>query len=202
LAWVCVDFSRQTLCGEEPKKFSEKKESLMFKKMVIVLTIAATLPLSASADDGLVSNIGHLTMSDDSDGIDISLGALFFSVGYEFDQGGGFSVIPTARLGFGINNDTVRFLGIDVDVELESFLAFSLRGQYELDTGLYFFAEPSYANTEIEVSAFGESITDNAWEFGVGGGIGYQFGDGIGAEAAYETFDGTDVFSLSFRIAL
>ena len=85
--------------------------------------------------------------------------------------------------------------------ELDSFLAFSLRGQYDFQSGLYLYAAPSYARAEFTASAGGVSVSEDDWEFGIGGGAGYKFTDQFWGEVSYESYDGTDAFSLGFKVA-
>lgn len=93
-----------------------------------------------------------------------------------------------------------------MDVELDRFLALSLRGQFELDNGIYLFAAPVYSNAELTVSAsqggVSVSITEDSWEFGFGGGIGYNLSKTASAEVMYEQFDGTDAVSFGLKFNL
>lgn len=144
-----------------------------------------------------------MNLSDEDDGLDISLGGIVGSLGYKIKSGNNFYLIPEVRVGKGISDDSVSVLGVDVDVELDGFLALSLRGQFELDNSIYLFAAPTYANAEFTASASqggrSASATEDSWEFGVGGGAGYNFSKVVSAEVMYEQFDGTDVLSLGLK---
>jgi len=88
-------------------------------------------------------------------------------------------------------------------MELDRFIAFSVRGQYQSENGISLFLAPTYANAKFTASAskkgLSVSISDDSWEFGFGGGVGYSFNKTIGVEAVYESFDGTDVMSLGLK---
>ena len=104
------------------------------------------------------------------------------------------------RIGFGISDDTLSIPRYyDVKVELDSFLALSMRGEIEFNNGIYAFATPSYANAQITAISRGYSDTDDDWEFGIGGGAGYNLSDTASAELSYEQFDGTDVLTLGVK---
>ena len=149
-----------------------------------------------------VGGISYINLSDEDDGLAISLGGVVGSLGYKIKSGNNFYLIPEVRIGTGISDDSVSY-PVDVDVELDGFLALSLRGQFELDNGVYLFAAPTYDNAEftVTVSDGGQSAsaTEDSWELGVGGGVGYNFTKTASAEVMYEQFDGTDVFSLGLK---
>lgn len=177
------------------------------EKLVLGMLLASGSLTAMAAENepsnNWVGGISYINLSDEDDGLDISLGGVVGSLGYKIKSGNNFYLIPEVRIGTGISDDSVSYLGVDVDVELDGFLALSLRGQFELDNGVYIFAAPTYANAEFTASASqggqSASATDDSWEFGVGGGVGYNFTKTASAEVMYEQFDGTDVFSLGLK---
>ncbi|WP_114326892.1 outer membrane beta-barrel protein [Candidatus Colwellia aromaticivorans] len=164
----------------------------MFKKTALAILIAGT---SFSSLANWVGGVSYINLSDDEDGIDISLSGISGSLGYKIDSNTNFNFIPEVRIGTGISDDTVY----GVDVEMDSFIALSVRGQYSLENGVYLFAAPSYANVELTASYGGYSETDDSWEFGIGGGAGYKFNESTSAEFMYEQYDGTDVLSFGVK---
>lgn len=164
----------------------------MIKKSLLALALSGASFMSMA---NWVGGIGYVNVSDDISGKDISLGGITGSLAYKIDSENKFTFIPEVRIGTGIDDDTVY----GVKVEMESFIAFSLKGQYQLNEKAYLFAAPSYANLEIKASANGYSETDDEWEFGIGAGAGYQFSDTISGEISYEQFDGTDVISAGVK---
>jgi len=180
------------------------------KKLVLwVLLASTTLTVVANENNqsnNWVGGISYISLSDEEEGLDVSLGGIVGSMGYKAKFSDSFYIIPEARLGEGISDDSVSYLGVKTDVELSSFWALSLRGQIELQNNIYVFAAPTYANAKFSVTASknGErvTVTDDSWEFGVGGGLGYKFSEVISAEFLYEQFDGTDVLGLGFKFNL
>lgn len=173
--------------------------------MLLAISSSSIMAVESEPTNNWVAGISYMNLSDDSDGIDTSVGGITGSVGYKFKSGEIFYLIPEARVGIGVGSDSVSISGIDIDVELDRFLAFSLRGQFEFDNGIYLYVAPAYANAEYTATAsymgYTESASDDSWEFGVGGGVGYQFNKKVAAELRYEQFDGVDVlsFGVNFR---
>jgi len=163
----------------------------MFKKSLVVLSLL-TLPLTAAANWS--AGAGYANLSDD----DLSLGVIYGAVAYEFAQEGSkFSFMPELRLGTGIDDDKMN----SVKIEVNSFTALSVRGQYNHDNGVYVYAMPSYANLDVKASSRFGSASDDSWELGFGAGIGKKLNDKTSVEASYETYDGTDVFTVGFKYA-
>jgi hypothetical protein len=148
-------------------------------KKGIALLLLMLLPLSANAEWPVGG--GYYNVSDDEGGVDISVGAITGSVAYRFETESDFSVIPELRLGFGVGDDTV----LGVDVEIDRIVAFSVRGQFDFPSGAYVFAAPAYADIEVEASSGGASASESDSEFGFGGGVGFRFTDSAMAEVSY-----------------
>jgi len=167
----------------------------VLKKSLIALSFL-TLPLTASAN--WLTGGGYANFSAENDGTDVSIGTIFGSVGYELmPETSEFSFIPELRLGTGISDDTVE----SIKVEIERFTAFSVRGQYNYDNGVYLYVMPSYANLKVKASYNGHSDSDDDWEFGFGGGFGKKLNDNMRIEASFESYDDTDVFTVGFKYA-
>ncbi|MEO2266159.1 outer membrane beta-barrel protein [Pseudoalteromonas sp. YIC-656] len=172
----------------------------MFKKTVAALALIGT---SFASQANWQAGVGYVNLSDSPSGYDISLDGVYGSLGYKFKSSDNFYWVPELRLGTGIGDDTIdNYLAgsvLNTKLEMERYIALSLRGQYELDNGVYLYAAPSYANVEIKASGFGASLSEDEWEFGLGGGIGYNFSNNMAAELSYEQFDGVDVVSLAVK---
>lgn len=172
----------------------------MFKKTALAILIAGS---SFSSFANWVGGVSYFNLSDKDDGIEVSLSGISGSLGYKIDSDNNFYFMPEVRIGTGISDDSVSMYGVDVDVEMDSFIALSVRSQYELNNGVYLFAAPSYANLKVTASASqgsqSASETDDSWEFGFGGGVGYQFNESTSAELMYEQYDGTDVLSVGVK---
>ncbi|MFT4937226.1 MAG: opacity protein-like surface antigen [Paraglaciecola sp.] len=166
----------------------------MFKRN-LAFSLAAFLSFTANAS--WVGGVSYTSISDGDDGITIDLGAITASVGYQFQTSEQFSIVPEVRLGFGISDDEIS----GVELSLKRFLALSVRGEYALNEKFYVFAAPSYANLEVEASFDRFSNTEDAWEFGIGAGVGYQLSDTVNAEVSYENYDGSDVISAGLKFS-
>lgn len=171
-----------------PANILTNKDIMMLKKSLIALSLL-TLPLTASANWS--AGAGYANFSDDG----ISLDAAYASMSYLFPkQDGKFVVISELRYAAGISDDTVGGL----EIKLDNFTAFSMRGQYNYDNGMYLYAAPSLAQLSLNVKNAG-SIT--SWDLGLGAGVGKKLTDQASVEASYENYDGTDVFSVGFKYA-
>lgn len=171
--------------------------------ILISLLIVSTYSIAADEKNNWVGGTGYSYMTAGEDGIDFGVGSIFGSLGYRFNTGSNFYWIPEIRVGTGTSDDTVNIQNVNIDLELDSFLAVSLRTQYETGDGFYLFVSPSYANAKITASAsVGDqklSVTEDSWEFGIEAGGGYNFSDNISAELSYETFDNFNFISVGFR---
>lgn len=166
----------------------------MFKKALLAVCIAGA---SFSSFANWVGGVSYVNLSNDDGGADISLGGLTGSLGYQFDAQNGFYFTPELRVGTGISDDSVG----GIDVEMDRFVALSVRGQYSVNQQIYLFAAPSYANVELTASGAGVSSSSDDWEFGLGGGIGYQMTDAMSAEFMFEQYDEADLMSFGVKFA-
>ncbi|MGY6555486.1 MAG: outer membrane beta-barrel protein [Wenzhouxiangella sp.] len=149
--------------------------------------------MTGSALAGPTGSIGY-TQLVDVDGVD--LGAIYGSAGFEFDLGPNVSVTPELRVGFGVTDDTL----FGIDVELRRLYGLATRVNYNANNGLYLFATASYVNYEFKASAFGSSASEDTWEFGIGAGLGFYFTERLGLELQYENVDSEDVISAGLRL--
>jgi opacity protein-like surface antigen len=185
----------------------------MFKKTALALTL---LSLSLTTSANWQTGAGFANFSNSTDGDDLSLNIIYGSVAYKIENSGkDYFFMPEFRIGTGIGDDTLtetwsyqygytgysRVIRSDIKVEIERFIALSLRGQYNFSNGAYVYVVPSYANLKSKVDYAGESDSDDSWEFGVGAGVGYQLNKKISVEASYENYDETDLLSVGFKYA-
>jgi len=102
----------------------------MFKKTAFALTLLS-LTLTASASNWQVGG-GFGTLSENADDEDVSLNIIYGSVAYKIQKDdSNFFFVPELRLGKGIGDDSIS----DVTVDVERFIALSVRGQYEYGNG-------------------------------------------------------------------
>lgn len=168
------------------------------------LAAALTLAFSSSALADWNLSASYNNFSDDTDGIDISMGAVTAGLGYKYEYPNSkFSVMPELRIGTGVKDDDFVLwygdMGISATVEIKTFTALSVRGQYEISDSVSVFVQPVYANLDVEVSLYGESASDDEWDFGVGAGLIARANEQFSFEVSYERFDDTDVVSAGVR---
>tara|TARA_Y100000296_G_scaffold67947_1_gene80922 strand:+ start:1307 stop:1813 length:507 start_codon:yes stop_codon:yes gene_type:complete len=167
----------------------------MFKKAILT---AALVSVSMSASANWVLGVGYSNLSDDEGDIDISLGAIVASAGYNYAVNETFTLVPELRYGIGVSDDEIS----GVEIELDSFYALTLKGEFNVSDNVYAYVAPSYGKLELTASASGVSVSESSdWEFGFGGGLGYKFNPATSVEVSYETFDGSDVLSLGVKFA-
>ena len=175
----------------------------MNKTRVIVSLMAMALFTTATSaderDGGWVAGMGYTSFSESEDNVDISVGAIWGSLGYQIKATDKFYVTPEVKIGKGIGSDTIISGSTPIDVELDSYLAVSLRGEYDFQNGAYLFVAPTYAKGEFNVNVGSDFAESSSWEFGAGIGAGYNFSAGKKIEVAYESFDGTDMISLAVK---
>lgn len=181
------------------------------KNYVLAMLLSSTSSL-AMADDlnnpgKWIAGLGYLNLSGEiEDGEDISLGGVVASLGYKVGSEDGFYILPEVRLGVGGGGDSFSYLGTNVNVELDRFLAFSLRAQFDLESGMYLFATPTYANAKLSATVSNgfrsASVSNDQWDFGIGAGLGFQLSELILAEMMYENIDEIDIVSIGFKFNL
>jgi opacity protein-like surface antigen len=160
------------------------------KKILRVITLAALLPVTHGAIANWSTSAGYASFND------ISLGAVYGSVGYTF-QKDEFTIMPELRLGLGINDTT-----IDIDFggpndaqatyEIDNFVSASLRGQINVSETIGIFIQPSF-------SMLTTTIFESSSEFTLGLGASFEITESASIEAMYESFDRSDVLSLGIR---
>lgn len=169
---------------------------LLNKKFICGLFLAAGVSAQASAD----WNAGIAYSHFQEDEIDISLDGVTLSVGYEFAvEDSKFSFMPELRLGFGVGDDNISEFETNISVEIETYYGFTARGTYHASPNFYIFLQPSYVNLEVKASSMGMSATEDDWETGFGGGVGFVPMDNFMVEAIFEDFDGTNAISAGIR---
>jgi hypothetical protein len=163
------------------------------KSLTIVSLLAAS---SLASAQGWSFGAGYANYMEDDAGIDITLGAIYASAGYTYESGN-MSFMPEIRLGVGVSDDSIQ----GIDLEIDSLVIASIRGQYNVTDSFGVFLQPSYGRLEATASANGFSVTEDEWEFGFGGGASFQVSKSASIEALYEAFDEADVLSIAFRMS-
>jgi opacity protein-like surface antigen len=162
------------------------------KSLTIVSLLAASSFVSA---EGWNFGGGYANYMEDDAGLDISLDVIYASVGYTYDSGK-VSFMPELRLGVGVGDDSIQ----GVNVEIDTLLIASIRGQYNVTESFGVFLQPSYGHLEATVNFNGVSVSEDEWEFGFGGGASFQISESASIEAMYEAFAEADILSVGFRM--
>lgn len=147
------------------------------KKLLLASAIALA---SAASQAEYAAEIGYATLSEGN----LDLDAIYLVGAYEFESNTDYTSSVELMYGTGVGDDN--------GLELDSIYSIAYRGTFDFSNGAYVFFTPSYAKAETN---FGN--TD--WEFGIGGGVGYEFADGISGELQYEDIDDADFISAGIR---
>ncbi len=176
-------------------------------KTLLPACILSLFACTASAN--WVGGISYTHLSVEQSGISVDQAGLSGSLGYQIPlQKEGLSVIPEIRVGQSMGSSTVPRDGNQVRVRLESLTAFSVRVQYRLNgEKVYYFVAPAYGRIIYKIDKippspldkYADSETDDLWEIGVSGGLGYYIDDHIAAELVYEHLDKIGVVSVSLK---
>jgi opacity protein-like surface antigen len=127
---------------------------------------------------------------------------MYGSLAYKYENfDNGFFLMPELRLGTGVGDDSMNVSGNKVKIEIDSFMALSVRGQYDYRNGAYVYVMPSYANLDITASFNNQSASEDDWEFGIGAGVGYRINKKVSVEASYESYNDADFLSVGFKYA-
>lgn len=161
------------------------------------MTLAAT---SFSSLANWTGGVSYINISDNVGYSDISLGVVAGSLGYEFNTSEKFSLVPELRIGLGIKDDEFDWI-VDVDVEVERFVSFSVRGQYDFNNTWYAYAAPSYTNLELKASLDDYFDSADESEFGFSAGFGINLTETTAIEVTFEDFDGTNLVGAGLKFA-
>lgn len=159
-------------------------------KKLIVASILTALSFSSAAQ--WQGSINLSKMSED----DVDLNMVTFDAKYDFAPEQQMHWLAGVRYGVGQGDDVVGYIaGYDLKGEIDSFLAFDVRGQYESTDNVYLFTTLSYARAELTAKFRGNSVTDSENDAGFGVGLGYRLTDSAALEVSYQKFDDSNILS-------
>ncbi|WP_199608934.1 outer membrane beta-barrel protein [Flocculibacter collagenilyticus] len=167
----------------------------MFKRTLLTTLLAVT---SFSSSANWVTGVSYISFSQDIEEVtvsadDINMSLLAATLGYKFSVAENFYLIPELRLGTGISDDSLRVLGENVDLEIDSVKSAALKAQYEFSNNIYIFG--SYTHASLELSATSTSgfssysFTEEGSDSGFGVGAGYNFSEDFALEVSLESYD-------------
>ncbi|CAG4884917.1 Porin family protein [Georgfuchsia toluolica] len=139
-------------------------------KSIAVALVLATAATSASAQ--VYGEIGYSALNADGDGVDVDLGTLGATVGYEINKN--FAV--EAMIAGGVQDDDIQdplFGNINVDLK-HTYGAF-LKPKMNLGQNFEIFARLGWAKTKIEANGGGVTDSDSESDFAYGVGVQYSF---------------------------
>lgn len=159
--------------------FNGKKVGIdMFKRLVpVALAASLIVPGTALAQDGMegtwYAEGGYQHVMVDSDFVDVTMGALALTGGYEFANGIGIE----AMISQGILDEEFNIEGFDVDVGLGTSYGVGLKYTYEASETVGIFGKLRYTNFELEAEGGGITVSETDSEIGFGAGITFATND-------------------------
>ena len=167
----------------------------MKKYIIAIIFTLFAAPALANWTMGVAYS--NLSFSDDPD--DLSFNVATLNIGYVYrGEGSQFSFMPEIKVGTGVGDETIRTSGVDVKLEIDRAIAFTVRGSYDVNDYFTVFLQPSYTNVELTGSLQGISASEDTTEFGVGGGVSFNFG-ASSLEFIYEDIDDVSVVTAGYR---
>jgi hypothetical protein len=152
---------------------------------LFVAFLLSSITLADEATNGWTTDIGYTGFSESANDIDISLGAICGSLGYRIKSSDRVFIMPEVKIGTGMSGDSVDIMGNTADVELDTLMALSRRGEYNFQNGAYVFVAPTYANGEFSANIGSDFAESSCWKFDGAFGAGYSFSDGKKVEVRY-----------------
>ena len=168
-----------------------------------------------------IGGVGYLNLADELDGESINLGAIVGSLGYKINIHDNFYLIPEVRVGVGIGNDSLYDSYSNdyykaestIEVEIDSLVALSVRGQFKFKSGIFLYVAPTYSRGSFSIKTtykdqyvdedepYIEIYNDNDSldDFTVKAGTGFYLSELTSAELSYEKFEGSEVTTLSIK---
>ncbi len=173
----------------------KKKMSIAALTIMAMCTVAPSLAMAENAQ-GKTSYMGitYQAVSFEAAGYEADMGAITLKYGMSLSDMFGAEL----RFGFGINDDTIE----GVDIEIDHYWGIYLKPKYEAD-GFQIYGLLGYASAELTASYGGDSVS--ADEDGLSYGLGFEwfFGNSMSANVEYmEIINDSDFDSPSFNIGL
>ena len=175
------------------------------KKLTQALKITAAssilcLSASASADTSYYfgGNFSLLKADYDIIGDDASLTAIYGRFGAQLNE----NISIETRLGFGVGDDDVQYLGVDINTELDSVFGVYARAGAPVSESFYPYIIAGFTRGEATASIEGfgaESESQTDMSYGVGADIGSS--DTFLVNVEYMNWfdkDGTEISGFSF----
>lgn len=161
------------------------------KKILAILAISLA-PLAGHAQFAIEGGLARLSVDD----FNADFNATYITGIYTTSSGPNLKNSIEITLGRG--NSSEQFNGSEI--ELEQYYGVTYRAAFGFSNGAYLFFSPSYARRELSFATPAGSDSDTSpWEFGFGGGAGYEVTDALSVEAQIDSISGFNLFSVGAR---
>lgn len=133
------------------------------KTLLTALAFSAVIPMT-QADAYLGGNYLYVDYAEED--IDLDLGALYLRGGYQFSD---WAAVE-ARVGAGIQDDSMFYMGVPVDAELKNLYGAYFVAGIPNESMFYPYAVAGYTRAELEASVYGysESGAESSFSYGIG----------------------------------
>ncbi|MDX5333632.1 MAG: porin family protein [Gammaproteobacteria bacterium] len=150
-----------------------------------LLAGASTNVLAAgSAGDNYVG-VGYAFLTYDESGVpEADLGALTGRFGHFFTD----NLAVEGRIGFGVADDTVNVLGVDVDVELDNFMGVYGMAHLPVSNSASVYGMLGFTRGELTASAGGASFTETDTGLSFGVGVDFSLNETLSLNAEYARY--------------
>ena len=157
--------------------------------------IGVALLFSAQASAQTVTSFGYYNAHEND--LDVDLGVLVGSVGYQFAPNDAIRIVPEVRGGIGVTDESI----LGAEIKIRNVVAAALRVELAISEPVYLYTVSSYGEYEFKAEdrVLG-SATVSDDDFGFGGGVGFNASQELAFEAGYEDVGGLDVFNASVRV--
>lgn len=176
------------------------------KKIISLAACAVSIALTAGhvsaeqVSEGFYVGAAYSALTYSENGFeDADLGALFARGGYQVNE----YVAAEVRLGDGVQDDTISYLGYDIKVKLKEYYGVYLKAGIPTGVGLYPYAVIGGTHLKLEASVAGYTASDTSSDVSYGVGVDYWFNPQISAGLEYMKLydkDGTELSGVSLGL--
>jgi len=158
-----------------------------------LLLIAATTVSTVYASDSYVgANYSLLTYAE-SGFDDAKLNTVNLRIGTFFDR----SFSGEIRLGTGLGDDSINYLGTDIDIEIDHFIGAYLRSGVLTTGNLYPYLVVGVTQGEVTAKALGANVSESETDLSFGIGIDYTIKNTVTVNAEYINYISKGLVDIS-----
>lgn len=145
--------------------------------MLLVFVMSSTTAFAASNYWGLDYSFVNY---EESGGLDADVGVLSLKFGTYLNE----YFAAEARVGFGIDDDTVDVFGVPVEFEVDNFIGVYMRAEMPHDK-VRPYAILGVTRGEATASAMGFSVSEDETDLSYGAGVDFVIGEKAGIDVEY-----------------